>query len=242
MFLSPDLARNETAGSFSSAVTSSKGGRQGEWDDHANELNEAKSMTAGTDSSVSGSQRIQDDGTLSNQDSPQALVKRENRVVRVLRSVLMVALFVAAVGTAASVFFFARHAEQKTFRLEYEAISKFVLDSLMEDLGRFMWAGQAVSSTLTIAMTAYNVSATKLAISRSQWGELTGGLRAATGSPFLTWSPFLRNDVERAEFEAFVADLESSGYFSEGQHPKCYVCDTEDRGVLNPTDEVDFPR
>jgi hypothetical protein len=198
---------------------------------------EVKSITLGTEASVSG-KNTDDSESTGNQDSPQALVRQENRVVKILRNVIFVALSFAAVGTVSLVYIFARSSERETFSNEYEAISRFVIDALVDDLGRFVWAGQTVSSAVTMAMTAYNVTPRNLAIPRVQWNELTAGLRAATGSKFLSWSPFIRNDIERGEFESFVSELEEKGYFKGGgEHPVCFVCGSADLGVVVPEDE-----
>jgi hypothetical protein len=62
----------------------------------------------------------------SNQDSPQSMVRIENKAFHLLRAILVVAFLAGAVGSATFVYIFIRNSEKQTFAAEYEAISSFV--------------------------------------------------------------------------------------------------------------------
>jgi hypothetical protein len=177
----------------------------------------------------------------SNQDSPESLVRRENKAFHVLRAVLAVSFLLGAVGSAAFVYIFIHNSEENTFTSEYEAISSFIVGALRDDMSRYIYLGRSTSIATTMAMIAYNVTSRNLALPKSQWAQLSSAAKAGTTSPFMSWSPLLRNDEERKEFESFVVDLDHQGFFSGGQFPACYVCGSPDQGVTNPLHEIELP-
>jgi hypothetical protein len=207
-------------------------------DEKIDDGNDVKSIVLGTESSFSGGNANQE---LDNKDSPLELIAQENRVVGIVRFVIFFVLLMAAVGTAFLVFYFAHTSEENKFEDDYEAIASFVVETMLDDMARFMWAPQVVGSAITLAISAYNASHTTIAIPPHQWADLTIGLRIATGSRYLTWSPLINNDMERMEFESFIAKIESEGFFSSEIHPPCYICGTVSQSVINPLDEVTFP-
>jgi hypothetical protein len=80
-----------------------------------------------------------------------------------------------------------------------------------------------------------------LTIPIAQWGQLTGGFIASTGSRYLSWSPLLANDMERQEFEDFITGSDQGRLMNHGSLPPCYVCPSPDDVILNPAAIVDFP-
>jgi hypothetical protein len=182
-----------------------------------------------------------DKSSASNQDSPEALVQPENQAFRIVRVLLASVLLVAALGTAFSMFWWSRRSEESSFASEYVSISDFIVGVLIDDMARFMWAGNAAAGGVAMAMGAYNVNSSALSIPYETWNNFARPLLVATGSAFVTWSPLLRNDDERSMFESFVTDLEDDRYFTGGAFPPCYICGTPQFRVLNPESEVDFP-
>jgi hypothetical protein len=110
---------------------------------------------------------------------------------------------------------------------------------LWDDMTRFLWTGKTAASALTIAMVTSS-SPQALAILSQRWAEFTAGIIAPSGSPYVTWSPLIRTDNERAEFESFIMELGEKGYFTGG-NPVCLLCSGEDQRYINPLEEVDFP-
>jgi hypothetical protein len=157
---------------------------------------------------ITGRSTNDENANNSNVDSPEVLVKSKNRAFFIVRSLLFAVLFSAAVGTSALVYIFAQNAEEKTFQTEYKAISEVMVGVLMDDMTRFLWTGKTAASALTIAMATSNVSPKALAILSQHWAQFTAGIIAPTGSPYVTWSPLIRTDNERAEFETFIMELE----------------------------------
>jgi class 3 adenylate cyclase len=177
-------------------------------------------------------------GISNGHNSPEELVRRETKVFHVVRVTLFVLLLLAAVGISLFVFHYVHNSEVETYHNEYDAISTFLIGVLLEDISRFFWTGRAASSALTITMDAYNAPALKFAISEDKLNDLTEAFLTATGSPFLTWSPLIRNDNELEEFESFASSLETNN--SSEFYPACYVCGSADQGYINPLDEVFF--
>jgi hypothetical protein len=79
-----------------------------------------------------------------------------------------------------------------------------------------------------------NMTSRTLTIPIAQWGQLTGGFIASTGSRYLSWSPLLANDMERQEFEDFITGSDQGRLMNHGSLPPCYVCPSPDDVILNP--------
>jgi hypothetical protein len=73
--------------------------------------------------------------------------------------------------------------------------------ALYEDISRFIYSGKTAAFATSMAMAAYNVTSNHLLIPESQWAELGLSVRVGMTSPFMSWSPLLRNDMERTQFE-----------------------------------------
>jgi class 3 adenylate cyclase len=201
---------------------------------------EAKLDSVATDVSQTG--RTSNDGVTvnSNQDSPESLVRNENKAFQILRALLVISFVVGAVGSAAFVYIFIRNSEEETFTSEYEAITSLIVGVLSSDIARVFYSGRSAAIVTSLAMTAYNVTASDLVIPNSEWAALSSTFIAGTTSPYMSWSPLLRNDVERKEFETFVDILDNEGVFSGGEFPACYMCGSSNQGVTNPLHEVEL--
>jgi hypothetical protein len=81
------------------------------------------------------------------QDSPQAMIRQDDRAIQILRGIMVLVLLLASMGTTLFVYYFARQSEQQNFNTEYQSISNFIVGVLLDDLTNFVWAVRAVGSS-----------------------------------------------------------------------------------------------
>jgi class 3 adenylate cyclase len=170
--------------------------------------------------------------------SPEALIRRENRAITVLKIVCIVVLLAGAGAAAGFIFIFTSGSQKKMFKSDFSLISQSMVDSLLDDLGFYFRSAQSISDSLSIVMKASNASHIDFSISLPDYRLMTA--EAAKVGHFVTWSPLLRNDAERTRFESMVAAKQESGFFDEGLSPPCFVCGSESMRPSTPNEIVRF--
>ena len=174
-------------------------------------------------------------------DSPQEIIRKENRAVSAIRKFLMTMLLLAAFGVAAVVFRYDRSVEKDRMHTEYSAIAAFLRDALLDDVVDYFAAGQAAANVITLLLLSYNATPTDLVVPRNEWGKLTQGFQGDIDAAIVAWSPLLASDEERSRFEAMLTNLVAQGYFSEGANSPCFVCEDESWVPDEPSRFVTHP-
>jgi class 3 adenylate cyclase len=172
-------------------------------------------------------------------DSPDALVKRENSAIRCVKLFAILVLLLAAGTVAGLVFAFTKGSEKSRFENDFVLISKAITQSLMQDAEAFFSSARSIATTITILMEAYNATQIDFSVPLHRYKQLTNEI--VKSSYFATWSPLLRSDEERRQFEAMVAAKEKEGFFDQLFYPVCFVCGEENMVPSKPDAIVVFP-
>jgi hypothetical protein len=173
-------------------------------------------------------------------DTPEALVRRENRAIQCVKLFAILVLLGAALTTAGMIFQYTQGSEKSSFHNDFALISEAITESLLQDAGNVFSSVQAVATTMMILMEAYNQSQLGFTVPLPRYKALTAEL--AKTSYFVTFNPILRSDEERRQFEAMVIDREEEGFFDTLFHSPCYVCGgDEGMSPSTPMTMVSFP-
>jgi hypothetical protein len=170
----------------------------------------------------------------SNADSPEAIVHSDNQVIRLVRSLVVLFLLLAASATVTFVYRFSLKKEEKTFGSEYEAISLTVVNSLFLALRLNFWIARTIASSVGLAIEVADLPVTNLTISDPRWEEITQESRFMGSAQLASWIPFLYSDDERLMFEAHVRESTIS---ETDRHPDCYFCGGNPSLIFENKDE-----
>jgi class 3 adenylate cyclase len=163
-------------------------------------------------------------------DTPEALVRRETRVISIVKIIATGVTILASIIICGTVYFMGTFSEYNAFQAEYEALSHSVLNSLMEDTFRHFWMCRTLGSAINAMVTerlyfalslngTYNESDVERYFANPQtdfviypgiWDTLTMEMRSVTRTAMLSWSPLLRTDDERRRFETFAKEQENA--------------------------------
>jgi hypothetical protein len=179
------------------------------------------------------------DKSCTRDDSPEALVKRENATIRCVKCFAILVLISAALSAAGVIFQYTQGSEQASFRNDFVLISKAITQSLLQDSESYVISAQSIATTITILIEAYNTTQLDFSVPLRRYKELTNEI--VKSSYYATWSPLIRSDEERVQFEAMVASREKDGYFDQLTHPLCFVCGDENLAPSTPDAVVVFP-
>jgi hypothetical protein len=171
--------------------------------------------------------------------SPEALVRRENRAIRLLKTFAILVLLAAALSAAGLIFQYTKGSEQATFESDFDLISEAITQSLLRDAESYIKSAQSIATALTILIEAYNTTQLDFSVPLPRYKSLTS--EVVTTSYYATWSPLIRSDEERLQFEAMVKSKEEEGFFAEMTHPPCFVCGDIGLAPSTPDAVVVFP-
>lgn len=169
------------------------------------------------------------------QDSPLALVRKDNKAIARTRSVVVLLLLLAALGTSYFVYYFTRRAEREAFENEFIAIAERMLGAFLADTGRRMNQGSTMATGVTMAMRAYGTQIYNLTIYEHDWVRLTREAQAIGYSPLIAYSPYLKTDEDRFLFEKYA----TRGSGGPVKTP-CFMCGEEGK-VTNPENLIELP-
>jgi hypothetical protein len=172
-------------------------------------------------------------------DSPEALVWRENRAIRCLKLFAIVVLLVATLLASGMIFQFTRGSEKATFESDFALIAEAITQSISRDTNSYISSAQAIATTVTLLIEAYNTSKLDFSVPLSRFQSLTA--QVVISSFYATWSPLIRSDEERHQFEKMVAKKEEEGFFEEFFNPPCFVCGEESMAPSTPDAIVVYP-
>jgi hypothetical protein len=175
-----------------------------------------------------------------NDDSPEAIVRVENRVITWVRCLVLVVLVLAASATVTFVYVYTHNSEIDTFISEYEAVASTMTKSLLLDLQLSFWLARTLASTVTLAMEATGQPATNMTISPHRWEAITQHALYGTYVEIASWIPFLYTDNDRQSFEEYARENVSRHDGSE--NPPCYLCGGDPNLAFENVDDlVDVP-
>jgi class 3 adenylate cyclase len=172
-------------------------------------------------------------------DSPEALVRHETKVIRYLRNFAVLILVSASLIMAGSIFAFIRRAQQDNLEAEFAFIAESIAGGLLEDSARYVNFGEAMVAALETTMTVTEQDHTTFSIPSHLYSNMARPAILGTRSRYLSWNPLLRSDAERHTFEAMVTKKEEEGFFDGFDKPRCYMCGSEDAKPTSPDVQVE---
>lgn len=167
---------------------------------------------------------------------PEDLVRRETKVVNILRAMLLVINVTVGVFLSFWIYRLSRKWEDETFRKDFDQISSRFTLAFTTELGQVFLNAYAFritvssSSNLINAVPNITIPLDKLATGAVQTSHFYRAF----------WSPLITNATERHEWEAYAQDqMNSSGGSLKGN--ACFVCGSSDLEVGAPSVEVALP-
>lgn len=171
-------------------------------------------------------------------DSPEQIIKRENRVIFLIRIVVVLVLISAAVSTAAIVYTVTSQAEQSSFETEFDAVASKIVDSLVADTALKFWMARTLANSISLALELTGLPISQLSIPQSKWERATQEIKFVARSHLVSWSPFLFSDEDRQSFEEYTRTKE----FLVGAEKPCFVCNGDPNQIFNnPETFFDIP-
>lgn len=193
-----------------------------------------------SDSGTRSFQSIQDDtsGDGKQNDSPEAMILKENRALLFTRLILASVLLMAALATSSMIFYFLFRSQHAAFEAEAAGIGVKMTQSMLSDTAWRLWIGRSLSTMITMTL-AINTDSTirNLTLPATLWNRVNGESRYKAEVQTLAWSPLLRGDEERLEFEAYAAKQT----FTVGQFPICYACGSAEQSVQSFEQYMSMP-
>jgi Adenylate and Guanylate cyclase catalytic domain len=159
------------------------------------------------------------------EDSPEAIVKRETMVITLFRCLLIAVLVLAAVATVTSVYLYTSNSEKNKFKSEYEILAATLLSRLFLDMRGNYWIAHTISRSVSLSMAMADKPPTNFTMPRPVWEGVTEEARWISNGVSVSWIPFLFNDEERATFEAHVLETNGNGDAGAGTYGVCHICD-----------------
>lgn len=190
-------------------------------DSEAHSVEDTSSLAGGTQDNHAGSFSSDQEGAA---DSPLALIRKDNKAVSGVRSLVVLLLLFAAAGTSFFVFYFTRESERDAFETEFAAIADRMLESFLSDTALRMNQAATVAAGVTMAMRAQETNLYNLVIDAEDWRKLTNELTILGKSPLVAYSPFLRTDEQRVEFEKHASEWSGDSDSGTNKNPPCYLC------------------
>jgi hypothetical protein len=157
-------------------------------------------------------------------DSPEAIVRRENKFITLLRMLVILFLLLAAAATVTFVYLYMSQIQKDRFKTEYAALSSTVISSLYIDLRLNFWMAHTLSKAITTAVTMSDQPVTNFTMPTSLWNGLTEEARFAADQIAVSWIPFLFTDEDRLDFETHARQYAESNAEESSDNPVCHVC------------------
>jgi hypothetical protein len=159
-------------------------------------------------------------------DSPEAIIKRDNKAVGLLRHAFALLLVVSAIATVVFVYRHMSRNEKAQFTSEYESLASTLVSSLFLDLRLNFWIAHTLSKSVTLAMLSKGESATNFTLPPRLWESVTQEARFVSEVLVVSWIPFLYSDEERLAFEENVrSSVDGSTSGNGTSYPACHVCE-----------------
>jgi Adenylate and Guanylate cyclase catalytic domain len=173
-------------------------------------------------------------------DAPEAIIRRENQVIRLLRILTALFLLLAAAATVTFIYLYLSRNQMDRFQSEYTALSSTLASSLFLDMRLNFWIARTLSKTVSLAMVMSNQPVTNFTIPASLWDGVTEEARWVGDHIVVSWIPFLYTDEERLAFEDHARS--SSGYERPVNSTKspCYICGDPTSVVQDPSTPVEL--
>lgn len=170
-------------------------------------------------------------------DAPEVLVRRENRIIGVVRVIVLLLLISVAAAISTFIYSYTADAEVDAFMTACDGVGDRLVDALLEDTTLKFWMAKTLSSAVTLAMQSAGSSNANLTIPPMLWESMTQSARFSSNVVLVAWNPLLMSDEDRATFEAHAQSQEQK----IGANAPCYMCGGPDKGYLNPQDIVALP-
>jgi Adenylate and Guanylate cyclase catalytic domain len=174
-------------------------------------------------------------------DAPEAIIRRENQVIRLLRVLTALFLLLAAAATVTFIYLYLSRNQMDRFQSEYTALSSTLASSLFLDMRLNFWIARTLSKTVSLAMVMSNQPVTNFTIPASLWDGVTEEARWVGDHIVVSWIPFLYTDEERLAFEEHVRSFsgDEQPVNSTDKSP-CYICGDPTSVVQDPSTPVEL--
>jgi Adenylate and Guanylate cyclase catalytic domain len=180
-------------------------------------------------------------GPTDENDSPEALVRRENHFIMLLRVLAVAFLLVAAAITVTFVYLYVSKNQADRFNSEYDALSATIVSSLLLDTQRNVWMAHTLSRAVTLAMSTNRQPVTNFSLPPDLWNEISVEARFAAKHVAVSFIPFLYTDKERMEFEAFAREDAESKKGRDNELSVCHVCSGDPKlTVEDPSAKIEL--
>jgi len=143
------------------------------------------------------------------------LARRETKAVKFLKYVVLMVLFLTALGISLATYFYARSVEQDSFRADFDSVAVVTIRSFAEAVEHRLTAMDAVAVGVTSHAVASASPFPNVTI--PDWEVKAATLRTQTGSIYVFWLPFV-TDETRAGYEAYTQTHQQhilEGYMTE---------------------------
>jgi hypothetical protein len=164
------------------------------------------------------------DGTCSSDDSPEAMIRQDNKFISLFRGFLVAFLLAATVATVTLVYRYLSGKEKEKFLAEYHLISDSLASSMFLDMRLMFWMAHTISKSITLANLMHDSPVTNFTIPSDLWDGITLESRWIAEHLVVSWIPFLYSDEERVAFEAHARDTSLLEIHGSPENPSCHVC------------------
>jgi len=181
-------------------------------------------------------QKMQPHGHSVDEDSPEAVIRKDTRYLRIMRGLVIFGLISVAAAAVTFIYLYTSTAEDEAFRNDFDGIASRIVDSFLLDTRFKFSAGRTTATMMTGLMEAGSM--THLNLTLPSFDEITRAQRFVSFATMVAWSPFLKTLEEKETFEWHAALQEltrqNSTESTVDLKPPCYFCGSADRGFTNP--------
>ena len=162
-------------------------------------------------------------------DTPEVLVRRENQAVRITGIVVLVVLLAAASLTSFLTYRFTRDAETASFRDSFADIGNKITEGMLSETLLKFWTARTVASVITLQMDSMGTDKMNVTVKQENFDTVCQEALYKGGASSVSWTPILKNDLERRHFETVVQGQAGSDPSAAATIP-CYICGSPTRG------------
>ena len=150
---------------------------------------EAGSDNSGQDTGLPTNPALDEEG------SPEALTRKDTRVLHVVRAISLGIAVIFAVFAVTFVFRYTYHVEDETFRTEFTELAEKVVESFLAATRAKLLMPKSVAEYIS------GLPDGPLKLSQSQFERVVKPQQMAVHAREVAWSPLLRTTDDRAAFE-----------------------------------------
>lgn len=167
---------------------------------------------------------------------PEELVRRENKVLHFLRALLIGILVVVGTCLSFGSYKVERKWEEDTYRREFDSIANQLTNDFRNAITQALWNGYLIGSAISASSDLIQ-AAPNLTI--PNFDQLVDGAVQASRIEAVFWSPLIRGEETRMEWEAYAKQEMKTE--STSVQKACPACGDQNLTVGTPFREVVLP-